>query len=101
MGDVDPVEVLPYKQSSALALSCAVEARSARSIANESVELDPGAEVVAVVGIARPERFLRTLEQLGYRVAEQVVSRIITDTRTRTWIVFAPSGITESRSCYH
>ncbi|MBK6419623.1 MAG: tetraacyldisaccharide 4'-kinase [Ignavibacteria bacterium] len=73
MGDVDPVEVLPYKQSSALALSCAVEARSARSIANESVELDPGAEVVAVVGIARPERFLRTLEQLGYRVAEQVV----------------------------
>lgn len=73
MGDVDPVVVLPFTTNSALALSCAVEARSARSIANDAIELDPGTDVVAVAGIARPERFLQTLERLGYRVADKVI----------------------------
>lgn len=73
MGDVDPVEVMPFIHNNTFVTSCAVEARSARSIENDTVELDPGAEVIAVAGIARPERFLQTLEHLGYRVADKVI----------------------------
>lgn len=73
MGDVDPEEVVPYLQLDALAQPCAIEAGTAVSITDEEVTLDVGSSVVAVAGIARPERFLRTLEHLRYNVVDKVI----------------------------
>ena len=60
-----------------VARAFAVEAHydSARGLSQSSLEAtpDPGSRVIAVAGIARPQRFFDALRTLGWELADQVV----------------------------
>ena len=76
MGDVSPNEVSAFAGEDALIVSCEMQTEAPRSIADNADVLSHSANVLAVVGIAQPQRFIRALDENGYNV---VVQRLFRD----------------------
>ncbi|MBC8124233.1 MAG: tetraacyldisaccharide 4'-kinase [Candidatus Kapabacteria bacterium] len=75
VGDVSINEVSTFAQESALVIHCPMRADTPRSIENDAEELQSSARVIAVAGIAHPQRFVSTLEDGGFDIVSERLFR--------------------------
>ncbi len=75
VGDVTTKEALLHAREDALVILCPMRADAPRSIVNDAEELHVGARVIAVAGIAQPQRFVSTLEAGGFDVVSKRLFR--------------------------
>lgn len=71
MDGVEPESVFPFAQQEALIVSCEMRADFAVNINNSEQTLERGGAVMAVAGIANPNRFINALESLGFQVGSK------------------------------
>ena len=75
MGDVSPDEVSALAREDALILPCEMQTEAPRSIVDSTDVLPRQANVLAVVGIAQPQRFISALAERGHSIVAQRLVR--------------------------
>lgn len=66
MGNVSEEDVLQYTNPDAIIVSCSIESSSPLAL---------GARLIAIAGIAHPQRFFDGLQQAGYTVVDKIIFR--------------------------